>query len=72
MIRTTHMFRTSVVAVAAAALLTTPAALAGGTSQFGPHDTWYAYARSLTQAQPDSWLRHAVELTRRARGAEHA
>ena len=73
MTRTTHMLRKSVVAVAAAALLTAPAALAAGTSQFGPHDPWYAYARSVTQAQqPDPWLRYAVALTSRAGSAERA
>jgi hypothetical protein len=73
MTRTTHMFRKSVVAVAAAALLSAPAAFAGGTSQFGPPDPFGGYARSLTQAQqPDPWLRYAVVLTSRARGAEDA
>jgi ABC-type sugar transport system substrate-binding protein len=71
MIRATHMFRRSVLAVAAAALLAAPSALAGGTSQLGPHDTWYPYARSLMKAQqPDPWLRYAIALTSRARSAE--
>jgi hypothetical protein len=73
MTRTTHTFRKSVVAVAAAALLSAPAALAGGTSQFGPPDPFGGYARSHTQTrQPDPWLRYAVALTSRARSAEHA
>src|SRR5262245_21657756 len=72
MIRTTHLFRRSAAALAAASLFTAPAAFAGGDSQFGSHDPWYAYARSLTQArQPDPWLRYAVALTSRARSAEH-
>ena len=69
MIRATHIIRRSVVAVAAAALLTAPAALAGGTSQYGPHDTWYAYATSRSM-QPDTWLGYAVALTSRERNEQ--
>jgi hypothetical protein len=75
MTRTTHMFRRSVVAVAAVALLTAPGALAGGASQYGPHDPWYAYATSQSAApaqQPDPWIRYAVAFTSRARSAQHA
>jgi hypothetical protein len=75
MIRTTHMFRRvaeGAAAVAAAVLLAAPAASAA-TSQFGPHDTWYPYARSLMQAQPpDPWLGYAVALTSRAKSAGDA
>ena len=75
MIRTTHMFRRVAeggAAVAAAALLAAPAAPAA-TSRFGPHDTWYPYARSLMQAQsPDPWLGYAVALTSRARSTGQA
>jgi hypothetical protein len=73
MFRTTHIVRRSVVAVAAAALLTAPTALAGGTSQYGPHDAWYAYATTYSGASaqlPDPWLRYAVTLTSRERSAQ--
>ena len=52
--RTTYTFRSLVwgtLAAAAAVLLTAPSALAGGSSQYGPRDTWYPYAVSLTQSQ---------------------
>jgi hypothetical protein len=73
MFRTTHIFRSSVVAVAVAALLTAPAAFAGGTSQYGAHDAWYAYATSHSAAPaqlPDPWLRYAVALTSREMSAQ--
>jgi hypothetical protein len=69
--RTTNIFRIFVwgtLAAAAALFVAVPSALA--SPQYGPHDTWYPYAISLTQERVLDAHHHALILNARAQAAQ--
>jgi hypothetical protein len=68
----THIFRTLVwgsLVAAAAVLLTATSALAS-PGQYGPHDTWYPYALSLTQNRQLDARHYALVADSRAQAVQ--